>query len=316
MKNFTEIVVIVDASDGFVGKKKYKTLKSASAYAIRYVGKTPEIGSSYAASADGVCTVEVSGTLAGEPVKLSDLFAAPIKKTETPKNEEKKMDTKKAFKMTENFVIDTKDMVHGKLGKQKPYSAAKPAVKAVTGIAAVEAIAAVKDKKGKVTAKAIAAVEAVAAIAAVAAKPEVLESSEIYLRCLTLEIANECIARIQDQGIAINYDDMIFEEGGYQCFSFTTTAKAGDPKGTAMKMWRAVVKACKVKSGYNAPGIKVAAEKAKAAAKAEKAAEKAKTKAAEKKETDAATKKKDAETPAKKKTDTKVEEDAGDGWPE
>ena len=58
--------------------------------------------------------------------------------------------------------------------------------------------------------KAIAAVEAVAAIAAVAAKPEVLESSEIYLRCLTLEIANECIARIQDQGIAINYDDMIF----------------------------------------------------------------------------------------------------------
>lgn len=239
--------------------------------------------------------------------------------SQTTKNEEKKMDTKKAFKMTENFVIDTKDMVHGKLGKQKPYSAAKPAVKAVTGVAAVEAVAAVKDKKGKVTAKAIAAVTAVAAIAAVAAKPEVLESSEIYLRCRTLEIANECAARIQDQGIAINYDNMIFEEGGYQCFSFTTTAKAGDPKGTAMKMWRAIVKACKVKSGYNAPGIKVAAEKVKAAAKTEKAAEKAKTdaaKAAEKKEADAATKKKDAETPAKKKTDTKVEEDAGDGWPE
>jgi hypothetical protein len=90
------------------------------------------------------------------------------------------------------------------------------------------------------------------AIPEIPAKPE---SSEVYVKCVSEEVARECCARLEDQGFEINYEGLIFEDGGGFLFSFTATAKVGDPKGTATKIWRKALKACKAKDGYNAPGL-------------------------------------------------------------
>lgn len=67
----TEITVVYRSVDGCRIKKKFKTLPGAQKFAAKYVGKHPEIGSSYAVSGDGVGKVEVWGTT------LAEMFPAP-----------------------------------------------------------------------------------------------------------------------------------------------------------------------------------------------------------------------------------------------
>ena len=54
--------------DGFREKRSFKTLVAARAYAQKWVGIHPEIGSQYAVSDDGIGKIEVHGAA------LADLF--------------------------------------------------------------------------------------------------------------------------------------------------------------------------------------------------------------------------------------------------
>ncbi len=63
-----DITVRYSSIDGCSKSRKFKSLKGAQAFAQRYVGKTPEMGGSYAVSGDGVGKIEVTG------VALSALF--------------------------------------------------------------------------------------------------------------------------------------------------------------------------------------------------------------------------------------------------
>jgi hypothetical protein len=56
--------------------RTFKTLAKAQKFAIRSVGETPEIGSNYAVSGDGVGKIQVSGNVGDMPVGLSGLFPA------------------------------------------------------------------------------------------------------------------------------------------------------------------------------------------------------------------------------------------------
>jgi len=60
------------ACDGFRDMRTFKTIKGARAFAVKYVGENPEIGSDYAVSADGVATIRVEG------VTLRELFAGEV----------------------------------------------------------------------------------------------------------------------------------------------------------------------------------------------------------------------------------------------
>lgn len=57
----TKITVSVSTIDGFYKAKSYKTVKAARKFAVYYVGETPDFGSSYAVSFDGVAKVSVTG---------------------------------------------------------------------------------------------------------------------------------------------------------------------------------------------------------------------------------------------------------------
>lgn len=63
------IVIRYTAVDGYSTKRRYKTLEGASDYARRMVGETPELGSTYAISGDGIGKITVV-----EGAKLADLF--------------------------------------------------------------------------------------------------------------------------------------------------------------------------------------------------------------------------------------------------
>lgn len=65
-----EIKVTYRACDGARIARKFKTLGGAKAFAHKYVGECPEMGSSYAASGDGIGTVRVEG------ITLRELFPA------------------------------------------------------------------------------------------------------------------------------------------------------------------------------------------------------------------------------------------------
>lgn len=64
--------------DGYRSTRPFKTLKGARAFAQKYVGKNPDMGSFYAVSSDGIGKITVEG------VPLKDLFgdepkpAAPV----------------------------------------------------------------------------------------------------------------------------------------------------------------------------------------------------------------------------------------------
>jgi len=57
-----DIKIRYRASDGYSQTRKYKTLKGAQRYAQEMVGETPEMGTGYAVSGDGIGTIRVSGT--------------------------------------------------------------------------------------------------------------------------------------------------------------------------------------------------------------------------------------------------------------
>jgi len=63
-----EIVVTYISVDRVTKRRKFKTLAGAQAFAQRWVGETPELGSNYAVSFDGVGTIYVYGAT------LADLF--------------------------------------------------------------------------------------------------------------------------------------------------------------------------------------------------------------------------------------------------
>lgn len=64
------ITVTYSAIDGCRSIKKYKTIAGARKYATERVGKYPELGFSYAVSADGIGKIEVAGC------SLHELFNA------------------------------------------------------------------------------------------------------------------------------------------------------------------------------------------------------------------------------------------------
>lgn len=64
------IRVSLRSVDGFAKTRTFKTLKGARAFAQIYVGLCPSIGTGYAVSDDGVCTIRVTGCT------LDALFAA------------------------------------------------------------------------------------------------------------------------------------------------------------------------------------------------------------------------------------------------
>lgn len=63
-----DIKVKYRAVDGFSKSRRFKTLKGANAFAVKWVGATPTLGSNYAVSDDGVGKVMVEGC------SLSELF--------------------------------------------------------------------------------------------------------------------------------------------------------------------------------------------------------------------------------------------------
>lgn len=79
------IAIFYTAVDGFVSRRRFKTLNGAKHYAHKMVGDHPEMGSHYAISGDGVGKIEVLG------VPLTEVFP---KKTNL--NAEFEMDSEQA----------------------------------------------------------------------------------------------------------------------------------------------------------------------------------------------------------------------------
>ena len=65
-----DISVTYSSIDHFRTTRKFKTLAGAQKFAQRYLGPTPEMGSWYAVSGDGIGKIEARG------VSLYDLFPA------------------------------------------------------------------------------------------------------------------------------------------------------------------------------------------------------------------------------------------------
>jgi len=65
----TEIHVTYQSIDHFTQTKKYRALSQARRFAQKWIGRHPEIGTSYAVSSDGVGKITVSGD-----ATLNDLF--------------------------------------------------------------------------------------------------------------------------------------------------------------------------------------------------------------------------------------------------
>lgn len=126
---------------------------------------------------------------------------------------------------------------------------------------------AVKDKNGNIV---------IAEVPEVPARPE---SSEVFIKCISEEVAVEMAARIQDLGFVINDMAAIFEAEGWFCFSFTAYADVNDEPGSAKKIWREAIRKAKAsdEGSYNFEGLaEFEAEKkaAQEAARKEKQAEK------------------------------------------
>ncbi len=62
------IIIRYSACDGFGETKKFASLTGARRYAQRGLGETPELGSHYAISGDGIAKITVEGCA------LTDLF--------------------------------------------------------------------------------------------------------------------------------------------------------------------------------------------------------------------------------------------------
>jgi hypothetical protein len=76
------LTVRYSAVDGAQITRKFKTPEGARKFAVRYVGETPEFGSRYAVSFDGVGKVTVEGCT------VAELFAGPVKPEMVPLHSE------------------------------------------------------------------------------------------------------------------------------------------------------------------------------------------------------------------------------------
>lgn len=65
--------------DGYRKSASFKTVKGARKFAQHWVGKHPEIGSTYAVSGDGV------GKITAEGIALAELFGEPAGASDFPK---------------------------------------------------------------------------------------------------------------------------------------------------------------------------------------------------------------------------------------
>ncbi len=274
-----KITVNYKASDGFKESKTFTKIAKAKAWAIEWVGDTPNFGAAYAVSYDGVGTIRCKGCTIQELFEAEEIN--PLKK----ENE--------TMKLKENFVIGSSD-ARFSTGPLKKAKAAVKAVKAVEAVEAVEAVKAVKanKKEGIEAVKAVKAVKGVKGVKGVEATPATPQVQTAYFRGKTKEICEEILARCADQGYTDALNGQILEDDKG---SFYVTFKAEQ-----ISTLRAMFKKCKAKDGYNAPGLKAQAD----AAKAEKAA-KAKKAKAEK----AAEKEKEAKAAAKDKAKDKTPED-------
>lgn len=282
-----KIRIIYKSIDDFKEIKNFTSLKKAQEYAKEWIGNFPEIGSDYAISEDGIgkiycegCTLKV--LFRNTKIDIVDGIKKVVNQKPS-KGERKMTNDKLTYEMIENFVIGASDARFSTGSLKK----AKPAVEAVEGVEAVEAVEAVKavkaikanKTKGIEAAPAIKAVKAVAGVKgvkAVEAQPATEAVQTVYYRAKTEEIAQQVWARMKDQGYEDAFGGQIIEEKGL----FNLTYKA-----PTIAELRAAFKKCKAKDGYNAPGLKALAEKAKADKAAKKAEEKAKKdaeKAAEK----------------------------------
>jgi hypothetical protein len=66
-----EIKIRYSAIDGFCASRTFKTIRGARQYAHRAIGETPELGSSYAVSGDGMGKIEI-----GAGTTWAELFPA------------------------------------------------------------------------------------------------------------------------------------------------------------------------------------------------------------------------------------------------
>lgn len=62
------IYICYSSVDGYVEERKYKSLGAAQQFAQKWVGETPELGTYYAISGDGIGKITVEG------IELKHLF--------------------------------------------------------------------------------------------------------------------------------------------------------------------------------------------------------------------------------------------------
>ncbi len=72
MTTETTITVRYSTVDHFTETRRFRTLAKAREYAQHLIGKTPEMGRTYAISGDGIGKIEVRGTT------LANLFGETV----------------------------------------------------------------------------------------------------------------------------------------------------------------------------------------------------------------------------------------------
>lgn len=72
------IKVRYSSVDGYRVSRSFKTLKGARAFAQKWVGKNPEIGSSYAVSGDGIGKIEAYGSAGKLSINSQDIVLAEL----------------------------------------------------------------------------------------------------------------------------------------------------------------------------------------------------------------------------------------------
>lgn len=72
------ITVVYFTVDGYREVRKFKTLVGARKYAQKWVGESPDLGTGYAVSSDGVGTITANGSAGSYVVTLMDLFGERV----------------------------------------------------------------------------------------------------------------------------------------------------------------------------------------------------------------------------------------------
>lgn len=115
-----KIVIHHEAIDGAKGFKKFNDLKWARQEAQKWVGKHPEIGSTYAVSGDGIVKVMVEGAA------LSEIFPAPANEAQVfamkhqpePQSETERVEQETLEQQAINHEIATFDQMQAEEAEQ------------------------------------------------------------------------------------------------------------------------------------------------------------------------------------------------------